>query len=121
MENQKSVADRMRPVLAAMERSIDAARRSRTRQPTPDRPVDRTPAGPTSISPPSPLVGMSRPITSPSAGAKPSNTSAALHNQNFTIGGDPNRDDMRIGSQSAANQPPRLKARAKPLNSSFVA
>jgi len=33
MDNSKSVADRIRPILQAMERSIDSARRSRVKDP----------------------------------------------------------------------------------------
>ena len=33
MDNSKSVADRIRPILQAMERSIDSARRIRVKEP----------------------------------------------------------------------------------------
>jgi hypothetical protein len=50
MKNSRSTAERIRPILQAMERSIESARRRRLNQtetPTPPRPVPAEPLDPT--------------------------------------------------------------------------
>jgi hypothetical protein len=53
MEQRKNAADRVRPILALMERSIDAARRERTQDDLPQR---------VNLSTQAPVAGLSAPV-----------------------------------------------------------
>ena len=72
METKKSNAEHIRPILQAMERSIDTARRNRVKQPTmmpPSSPIGTQPSPATSIptSSPGPSFGTT-PAASETAG-----------------------------------------------------
>lgn len=90
MERQRPVSDRIRPILEAMERSIDSARRKRCN--TNDRPATPRPA-----SPPTPSGNVN--------GSHPTHTNSNAPSSDLPrpSGGD--------------DSPPRLKARPKrPMN-----
>ncbi|MCI0365264.1 MAG: hypothetical protein L0219_15440 [Phycisphaerales bacterium] len=103
MDNQRSASERVRPILQAMERSIESARRSRVKQPAaPTTPAAATPAA-----------------NGPTAAAN-----APIAKTNGEI---PNDAQTRFpicaaltGIGQASDGPQRLKARPKRLASPFA-
>jgi hypothetical protein len=86
MDNHRSVADRMRPILQAMERSIDSARRSRVKDPVPPK-----------ASSPEVRVAVS-PLPLPAATPPPSPTPLALPSENVSAAGRLKAKPKRLNS-----------------------